>query len=149
VDGPLRRIGSIQDIDGYRIGFVKTQSPVYPSFIADHADRLVLDELAGEDWTLRNIKKLLEGRLDAVFELNKYSLSYNARMAGVEDNIRILPLPTSPIDHYYVFSRNSPRARALVEAYDRAVAGFKFDYDSMLEAEIARRAGSAAGKPGR
>jgi hypothetical protein len=37
----------------------------------------------------------------------------------------------------------------LVEAYDRAVAGFKFDYDSMLEAEIARRAGSAAGKPGR
>jgi ABC-type amino acid transport substrate-binding protein len=136
---PLRKIASIEDIAGYRIGFVKTGAAVYPPIIADHRDRLVLDELAGEDWTLRNIQKLLEGRIDAVFELNEYSLSYNAAIAGAEGRMRILSLPGAPLDHYFVFNRNSPRAGALVEAYDRAAAGYRFDYDAMLKEELARR----------
>lgn len=137
---PLQKVESIVDIDGYRIGFVKVLASIYPPFIADHKDRLVLDELSGEDWTSRNIQKLLEGRLDAVFELNRYSLSYEAAIAGVGDKIRILLLPAAPLEHYFVFFRSSPRAKTLLDSYERAVAGFRFDYGSMLEAEIERRA---------
>jgi ABC-type amino acid transport substrate-binding protein len=139
-DNPLRRIESIRDIDGYRIGFVKALQPIYPTLIAEHRDRLVLDELSGDDWTTRNILKLLKGRLDAVFELNRYSLSYAAAMAGVGSEIKILLLDADPGDHYFVFHKTSPRAQALLDAYERAVAGFKFDYEAMVEAEIARRA---------
>jgi len=145
-DDPLRSIASIEDIAGYRIGFVKTQSPVYPHIIAANRDRLVLEELGGEDWTLRNIQKLLEGRIDAVFELNEFSITWNAAIAGAAGKIRILPLPSEPLDHYYVFNKTSPRAQTLVAAYDRAVARMKIDYLAMLQAEIARRSGPAGAR---
>ncbi len=147
-DNPLSAISSIGDIEGYRIGFVRTQSPVYPPIIADNRGRLVLEELGGDDWTLRNIQKLLEGRIDAVFELNPYSIAWNAAIAGATGRIKILSLPTPPQDHYFVFNRISPRAKELVEAYDRAVARMKFDYRAMLEAEIAAAAAAGAGTAG-
>jgi ABC-type amino acid transport substrate-binding protein len=148
-DNPLHKVDSIADIDGYRIGWATTLASIYPPIIADHKDRLVLDELGGEDWIARNLQKLAVGRLDAVFELNRYSLAYAAAMEGLADKVRILLLPGDPLNHYFVFNRNSPRAQALLDAYERAVAGMKFDYGAMLDAEIARRAGSAGGSKGR
>jgi ABC-type amino acid transport substrate-binding protein len=148
-DNPLRRIDSIEDIDGYRIGFVRTFASVYPPFLADNRDRLDIEELSGADWTRRNVQKLVEGRLDAVFELNEYSLLYEAEMAGAGGRVKIVYLPSAPLDHYFVFNRNSPRAQALLDAYERAVAGMKFDYGAILDAEIALRAGSAGGSKGR
>lgn len=138
-DNPLKKIDSIRDIEGYRIGFAMTLKGIYPSIILDNRDKLVIDEITGEDWTSRNIQKLLDGRLDAVYELNRYTVLYSARMAGVADKIKILLLPADPLAHYFVFNKTSPRAQELLQAYERAVAGMKFDYNAMLEAEIARR----------
>jgi ABC-type amino acid transport substrate-binding protein len=138
-DNPLKKIDSIRDIEGYRIGFAMTLKGFYPSIILDNRDKLVIDEITGEDWTSRNIQKLLDGRLDAVYELNKYTLVYSATVAGVADKIKILLLPADPLAHYFVFNKTSPSGRELLEAYERAVAGMKFDYNAMLEAEIARR----------
>jgi ABC-type amino acid transport substrate-binding protein len=139
VDNPLQKINTIRDIDGYRIGFAKTLASLYPPVIANNKKRLILDELTGDDWVKRNLRKMFEGRLDAVFELNKYSILYEAAMLGEENNVKCLLLPSETLDHYYVFFKISPKARILLNAYERAVAGYKFDYNAMLEAEIARQ----------
>jgi len=135
-DNPLSKIEGIKDIAGYRIGFVKTLSSNYPPFLAENRDLIVIDELSGEDWTARNLRKLLEGRLDAVYERNQYNLPYAATIAGIGDRIKVVPLPMEPIGHYFVFHKTSPRAQALLEAYERAVRGFAFDYDEMVKAEM-------------
>jgi ABC-type amino acid transport substrate-binding protein len=139
-DNPIKKIETIRDIEGYRIGFAMTLKGIYPRIILDNRDGLVIDEITGEDWTSRNMQKLLEGRLDAVYELNKYTIIYTAATAGVSDKIKILLLPADPLDHYFVFNKTSPRARELLDAYERAVAGFPFDYNAMLDETIKREA---------
>jgi ABC-type amino acid transport substrate-binding protein len=137
-DNPLPSIRTIDDIKGYRIGFIKTLSSNYPAFIADHRDVLVIDELSGEGWVSRNLQKLLSGRLDAVYERNQYTLPYQAAIDGVQAKIKVLLLPVDPIPHYFVFHRSSPRAAELLRRYESAVAGWDFDYDAMVQAELRR-----------
>jgi len=146
-DNPIARVRTIEDIEGYRIGFVKTLSSNYPAFIGEHRDRLRIDELSGEGWVGRNLQKLLSGRLDAVYERNHYTLPYQARLDGIEDRIKVLDLPVDPIPHYFAFHRSSPRAAELLERYEEAVAGLAFDYDAMVQAEIAALS-ARRGSPG-
>jgi len=138
IDNPLMTVQSINDIRGYRIGFVKTLAGGYPPLIDEHRNQLVMDELSGQDWTRRNLNKLLAGRLDAVYERNQYSLPYQAAMDGVEDQIKVLSFPSAPIPYYFVFHRTSPQGFELLEKYEKAVAGMEFDYDALVLAEMKR-----------
>lgn len=134
---PLTEIRSAQDLKGYRIGFVRTPSGTYPSIIADHRGELILDELSGEDWTTRNLSKLLANRLDGVYERNQYTLAYQAAAEGISDKVRILPLPTESIPFYFVFHRNSPAGKDLLRRYEETVSRMKFNYDAMVREAIA------------
>jgi ABC-type amino acid transport substrate-binding protein len=135
-DNPLRLIRSIDDIKGYRIGFVQTPSMSYPPIISENRDKLVLDDLTGEDWTSRNVAKLLSGRLDAVYERNQYTGFFQAILDGVDAKVRQLALPADPIPHYFVFDKESPKALGFLRDYERAVAKMKIDYDAMVRLEM-------------
>lgn len=134
---PLTRIRGIEDIRGYRIGFVKTASLSYPPIILANRNVLILDNLSGENWTSRNLQKLLANRLDAVYERNQYTLAFQAAVDGIADQVKILDLPGEAIPHYFVFHRNSKRASGLLDRYEEAVAGMKFDYDAIVRSAIA------------
>ncbi|WP_319522994.1 hypothetical protein [uncultured Desulfosarcina sp.] len=138
VDDPLTSVKTIEDIQGYRIGFVKTFSMSYPAFIKNNLDKVAIDDLTGENWTSRNLAKLLSNRLDAVYERNQYTLGYQAIIDDVEDRIRILELPVEPILHYFVFHKNSDKGKRLLELYEKAVAGMTIDYDGMVRKEMDR-----------
>ena len=58
-DDALTFIKTIEDLRGYRIGFVKTFSMSYPPFIKNSRDTVIIDDLTGENWTSRNLGKLL------------------------------------------------------------------------------------------
>lgn len=139
-DSPLRKVWSIDDIIGYRIGFVKMLSLSYPPMIYNNLDKVVIDDLTGDNWTSRNLARLLLGRIDAAYERNQHTLPYQAALDGITGRIRVIELPTEPIQHYYVFHRNSPKAKKLLELYERAVSGMNIDYDAMVRAEIRRAA---------
>lgn len=137
-DNPLKEIRSFEDIKGYRIGFVKLQSVKYPPIIENNRDKVMLDELTGENWSGRNLAKLLAHRLDAVYERNQYTSAYHATVDKISDRIKIIPLPGPSIRHYYVFHKSSPRGADLLRRYERATAEWNFNYDAMVIAEIKR-----------
>ncbi len=137
-DNPLKSVTTIDDISGYRIGFVKLLELRYPPLIKNNQDKIIIEDLSGSDWTSRNLSKLLVNRIDAVFELNRYAIEYQAIVDNVENKIRILDIPAKPILHYYVFHKNSPKGERLLRRYERAVKGMNIDYDSMVKKEIAK-----------
>ena len=138
MDSPLKHISTIEDIRGFRIGFVKTLSLSYPPMITNNLDKVIIDDLTGENWTSRNLARLLLGRIDAVYERNPYTLLYQAALDGIAGRIRVLELPDAPIAHYFVFHRNSTKAEKLMRLYEKATAGMNFDYDAMVRSEIER-----------
>jgi ABC-type amino acid transport substrate-binding protein len=137
-DNPLNKIRSIEDIKGYRIGFVKTSSLKYAPIIEDNRDKVIIDDLTGENWTSRNLAKVLTHHLDAAYERNQYTLAFQAAIENISDKIKILPLSDYPMPHYYVFQKNSPKGADLLRRYEQAITGWTFDYDAMVKAEIKR-----------
>jgi hypothetical protein len=109
---------------------------MYPAFIRANTDKIVLDELVGDDWTARNLAKLMANRLDAVFECNQYAIAFQAARAGFLEQIKILPLPGDGNAHYFAFFRNSAKAERLVKKYDSAAASLGTDFDAMVRAEL-------------
>jgi len=97
---------------------------------------VILDEPGGEDWTSRNLQKLLAGRLDAVYERNRYTLVYQAVVDSVEDKIKVLSIPAEPIGHYFVFHRTSSQGAELLKLCEQAVGGWEFDYEARVQVEI-------------
>ena len=137
-ESPLRKVTSIDDISGFRIGFVKMLSLSYPPMIYNNLDKVTIDDLTGDNWTSRNLARVLLGRIDAAYERNQYTLSYQAALDGIDSRVRVIELPVDPIPHYFVFHRNSKKAEKLLRLYERAVAGMNIDYDAMVRAELGR-----------
>ncbi len=135
-DNTLTSIKTIDDIGGYRIGFVSMFAGDYPPFFQNNLDKVTFQNISGNNWTSRNLAKLLLNRIDAVYELNRYSLKYQAVVDGVADKIRILNIPVEPIAHYYVFHKNSPKGEQLLHLYEKAVTGMNINYDRMVKREI-------------
>lgn len=145
-DNPLKEIRSIADIKGYRIGFVKLLSFKYAPIIGDNLDQVSIDELTGDNWTSRNLAKLLTHRLDAVYERNQYTLAFQAGVDKISDKIKVLPLPGYTVPHYYVFHKKSPKGADLLRRYEQATAGWNFNYDEMVKSEMARLTAKRAPK---
>lgn len=146
LDDPLEEINSIEDIEGYRIGYVKTLSSRYIPMIEDHRDKVIINDLTGDDFTSRNLHKVLSRRLDGAYERNQYTLAFQAALDNISDQIKIVSIRGYPIPHYYVFNKNASGGADLLRRYEEAVAGMDFDYDAMVKAEIERFAGGGEPK---
>ncbi len=127
---PLQEVTSPEDIRGMTVGFL-ADSAMGP-FMTDNADIVTFDNIAGQNWMEQNIRKLVNERLDAVFDRNSFSIQYEANRLGLADQIRILTLPEPPGLVYAGFSKKSPQGQALVEAFNAVFTDSTLDYDTFL-----------------
>lgn len=138
-ENPLTRITSIQDVAGYRVGWLANIPPM--KFVQEHLAHLRMDYMASsDDMNVQSIRKLLLGRLDAIYEQNAYSLLFSAAELHLQDQLKVLPLPEPPMPVYVGFSQKSPRGRLLAEQYDAARAAMppfgQADYDKLVQQEF-------------
>ncbi|MBU0994365.1 MAG: hypothetical protein KJ737_17880 [Proteobacteria bacterium] len=137
VDNPLAKINTIDDIKGFRIGLVKSSSGRYTPLIDDNHDKITLEELGGEKWMEQNIKKLNIGRLDAMFDRQQYTMLYIAGLLGVNQTIKILPMPAPPTPMYIAFSKKTPKdGKKLVDLCSASMPKVSVDYMGLLQKEI-------------
>jgi len=137
-ENPLTSIASVQDVDGYRVGWLANVSAL--PFIQDNLAHFQMDYMPQSDtvWQ-QQVKKLLLGRVDALYELNDYTLSFAAKELGVYEQIKVLPLPDPPIPMFIGFSKQSPRGQKLVEQYNAVSASVSFtpdDYAALIQQEF-------------
>jgi ABC-type amino acid transport substrate-binding protein len=120
-DNPLTQITSIQDVAGYRVGWFADMTP--SQFVQDNLASLQMDYMPISD-TMDNqsLEKLLLKRVDALHQLNAYSLPFIAAELHLLDQIKVLPLPEPPTPVYLGFSKKSPRGQTLLEQYNAAQA---------------------------
>ncbi len=137
-ENPLQAITTIEDVEGYRVGWV--QHVRASQFVFEHQTHFKMDLIAANEtmWD-RNLQKLLADRVDAVHELNQFTLAYVAAQMGIGDKVKTLLLPEPPMPVYIVFSKHSPKGKQLLEAYNQvqAEAGFGHeDYMTLIQAEM-------------
>ena len=137
-DNPLRSITTIEDVKGYRVGWIQHAPPslfVYENQVHFQIDLIASNETMWE----RSLQKLLAGRIDAVHDLNLFTLPYIAKEMGIGDKVKTLILPEPPVPVYVVFSKQSPRGKELIEKYNQAQAELGFgheDYVKLIQAEM-------------
>jgi ABC-type amino acid transport substrate-binding protein len=135
-DHPLSEIKTIDDIRGFRIGLVKSQSGQYDPLIDTHREAIHLEELGGERWMQQNLEKLIAGRLDAVFDRQKDTMRFVAATLNVSGKIKILSMPSPPLPIYAVFSKASPQGKALLARYNAAISQVTLNYEQLVDKEI-------------
>ena len=132
VENKISKINSIDDVRGMTIGFLSGATSVGDFFSSDPT-AVKFDLISGDTWLQQNLSKLLAGRIDAAMDQNPYSYLAEAKNRGVAGKIKVIELPGKGTDAYVVFSRKSPKGQAMVQAYNKAVAGGKYDLQIMIE----------------
>ncbi|WP_370979429.1 substrate-binding periplasmic protein [Agaribacterium sp. ZY112] len=133
-DSPLTKIQSGDDIKGLTIGSHCGAPPT--QFIQNNKHLFKSDCLAGSKRMERSIQKLLMGRVDAYYGLNDVDLHYYASQMGVADQIRTLHLPEAPREIYVGFSKQSPKAKKLIQQYNQAADKLQLDFQRFLTREF-------------
>lgn len=136
-DNPLTEIRTIDDIAGYRIGYIKTVPMIYPPLLDQHLDRVQLEELGGDEWIRQNLQKLIAGRLDAVLDKNQDTIPFEAMRLKLDHEIKILLFPAPSLQIYMTFTKSSPRGQALVTKYNSAVKSLNLNYADFIQQEVA------------
>lgn len=129
-DNPLSEIMGIENLIDYRIGYL-TNGNLSP-IIKNNLDIINLELMSGKNWVEQNILKLISGRLDAVYDLNQNTMLYSATLLGVEDQIKIIPLPEKKMPLYVVFAKASPKANSFYEDYSVFTKENTTDYNEYV-----------------
>ncbi len=130
-ENKLDKITTINDVLGFRIGFLKDGH--LSAFLKDNMDKITLELIGGEDWVTQNLIKLKIGRLDAVYDLNAETMLYRAKKLNMDDKIKILKIPEPSGGVNIVFSKASQKGRVLLESYQKAFQILKWDYGAFLK----------------
>ncbi|GAK60048.1 probable amino-acid ABC transporter [Candidatus Vecturithrix granuli] len=133
---PLTQIRSIDDIQGYRIGLVKSASNRYTPVIDDHRDAIQLEELGGETWIEQNLEKLISDRLQALFDRQQYSIPFVAARLHLGSEIKVLPAPAPPTLLYIAFSKASERGQLLLEQCNAVLPQIDLNYEELVQKEF-------------
>ncbi len=131
----LRKITSIEQIKGYRIWYLDTNSP--SRFIKENDSKIdmMLNTPNNKMWN-QAINCLIHDRVDAVHDLNEFSVPLVAQEMGYGKHIKTLFLPEPPQPVYVGFSKRSKQGRQLLKKYNKAQAEWKFDnkdYEQLLQ----------------
>ena len=114
-ENPLKRITSVNNIKGWRIGTITPISGLFTPLLDNHLDLFFLEKVGSDDWAELNIRKLLISRLDAVFDRNHFTLPFVAATMNLYSEIRTLYIPDPPTAIYTVFSKNQKEAGFLLK----------------------------------
>lgn len=134
-DNPLAEIRSINDIRGYRVGLL--QVPVPGRFILENQDELHLERIPGVKWGEQNLKKLLTNRVDAVYDLNQYSVPFEAIRLQIDEHIKVLSLPEPTMGAYVMFAKTSGKGKILLKRYNSVAQFLTIDYHELIKKEFA------------
>ncbi|MGE0084962.1 MAG: substrate-binding periplasmic protein [Desulfococcaceae bacterium] len=110
---PVQKITKVEDILGMTIGY-GTKAYISP-FMRDA--RIRFDLVTSPNWMDLNLKKLLSGRNDAMYQPERSSFLYYIRKQKLEAQIKLISLPETA-ELYTTFSKKA--GPDLVERYDRA-----------------------------
>ncbi|MFH2064624.1 MAG: transporter substrate-binding domain-containing protein [Pseudomonadota bacterium] len=135
-DNPLSRIRSIEDIRGYRIGTIVTMSGRYTPLIDAHRHMLTIEALGGDMWIKQNLRKLIDGRVDAIFDRQPYSVPFIAVTLQLDTRIKLLPLPEPATPMYIVFSKASAHGQKLLEQCNALLPKFHLAYEELAKQEL-------------
>lgn len=113
-DSPIERFESVEQLVGLKIGYLDGAFRI--PLMQD--ERLTFEYLSSSNSKMQNLRKLMSGRIDAVYSPDSASVLAVARTLGVDSGIRLVRLPGSS-SFYQVFSKKSDPT--LVEKYNRAV----------------------------
>ncbi len=128
-DSPLTEITSPEDLYDMKIGFIT--SAYMPPFVQN--ERITLELITATDFRQINHKKLMNGRVDALLDINSVSFRYEMARFGYLKDLRIIPLKQDTVSIYSIFTA-SPRGESLRARYDSAVSGVpKGTFDGMTE----------------
>lgn len=137
-DNPLTQITSIQDVAGYRVGWLAEVSP--SPFVSANVSQLRMDYLPpGDTMWEQSLTKLLDKRIDAIHELNAFTLPFIAAQMHIADQIKVLRLSDPPTPVYVSFSKQSPKGQVLIERYRAVQAALPFgdeEYEKLMQQEF-------------
>jgi len=133
-DSALNKIGSIDDVKGYRLGFHIGSKP--PEFVVKNIDMFKVENLAGEERIENSIAKLRKNRIDAIIDLNPWTIPFVAKELNMEHKIKVLDLPEPPQPIFTAFSKNSLKGEILVKKYNEAMKALQIDYNQLLKREF-------------
>lgn len=128
---PLQEIRSIDDLLPITIGYLK--QAYLPDMLKD--ERLKLRFLTGKNWTLQNLLKVKNGRIDAALS-DYYSLVYEVKKNYLFQELKILKLDGTEVDLYSVMS--DACAEKYLRSYEAALEKVKIQksYNQAFEAFI-------------
>ncbi|MFO6422089.1 transporter substrate-binding domain-containing protein [Motilimonas sp. KMU-193] len=131
---PLTEIKSIADIKNYQVGFIAgvELSP----FMKAHQDQLKIEYLSQQNWLELNLLKLKRGRIDAVYGLNQISTLSQGIKMGMQDEIKLLPLPEPPGEMFIGISKKASLGKQIIRDYNRYHVSFKVKYEDLLFQEL-------------
>lgn len=136
-DHKISSISTINDIRGFRIGFVKSKSGKTTPLIDNNRKAIHLREFHGNKWMEQNIRMVRMKRLDALYDRQEYTMRYVATALGVGDNIKVLPMPAKARPMYITFSRQSPiGGKKLLQSCNKAAAETGLNYRNLLDNEF-------------
>jgi polar amino acid transport system substrate-binding protein len=132
----ITAIKTIDDIKGYSIGAVKSSSGLYTAIIDENRDKISLQELAGEDWMVQNLKKLVAAHLDAIYDRQEFTLPYVAKTLGILNEIKLIAAPANPIPLFIVISKQSTKGKALLERCNTYMPQINYNYNAAVQDEM-------------
>lgn len=92
--------------------------------------------MAQQNWLELNLLKLMRGRIDAVHGLNQISTQSQAIKMGIQDQIKVLPLPEPPGEMFIGISKKARLGKQVIRDYNRYHVSFKVKYEDLLFQEL-------------
>ncbi len=112
----LKQLASMNDAKSLKIGFLV--GGFIPPVIKK--ENYMFNLIAGSNGQDQNLKKVMAGRIDAMFSPQGISLEFMARERGIENDVRVLNFPVPEVSVYSVFSKSSVD-KGFVERYEMAL----------------------------
>jgi len=137
-DNPLTKIESINDIRNFKINWVDGVPP--SPFIQKNKAALEIKLMPfGEQLWKQSIFKIINKRVDAVHDLNAFSIPFEAKQLGLDKEIKVLRLPEPAEKVFVAISKKAPNAKQLIEKYNQVQETIPFrheDYIKLLNKEF-------------
>jgi len=132
INNPLNKIESFGDIRNLKINWLDTV-PASP-FIKENSKQLQIELTTPTKHIWKQLlSKLTLGRVDAVHDLNTFTLPFEAKRWSLDKKIKILLLPDKPTPILVTFSKLHPNGKQLIEQYNQIHETMKFGHDDYIE----------------
>jgi len=129
----VQAISSVEDIFPLRIGILG-EGYLSPFM---HQEGLQLKPIYGSTPILRNLKKLMNRRIDAIYVPDLNVIRFEAWKHGYDAQVRFVPLPEPLTSNYSVFSPKS--AEKYLDRYEQALQELQktLPYEQVIKEYIA------------